>query len=228
MKSTSVAARLGDMWLAQCDAEQVRASRVCVEALLENFAHVPRDFEPRMVGCMATPGSGKSTLMGRLASHLGTGWVRHDFDIVMNALDGYHDDVVRYGSVEAMKRWEIVARGYGYHILDALVQHKIDVLFDHSNANRDHPELWQWIKAQGYSTFLVKPEVPVEVATARLQARFEQDGRYVPLEYIPERKALLDELEPTYRGIVDKVIAFDNTGPLDEARVQWVMAEMGR
>src|SRR5262249_14951364 len=86
---------------------------------------------PRMIHMCGIPGSGKTTYT--------TAWLERNnsfavvqFDNVLECLSGYRRDRDELGPIEAFARWELPARAIGYHCLQALVENRRHIIFDHS------------------------------------------------------------------------------------------------
>lgn len=157
---------------------------------------------PRLIHLCGIPGSGKSRYAEQFL--LGdTNFALVQFDGVMANLAGYKRDCVTIGLIEAFKVWELPARAIGYHLLQALLENKRNVLFDHSASFRDHLDLIEVVKGWGYVVEMHYLDCPPTVAWERVRAREAVIQRHTPERYIWDRLALLEELIPLYRQKVD-------------------------
>lgn len=101
--------------------------------------------QPLMVHLCGIPGAGKTTYAEKwIAKYHEFSLVQ--FDGVMEQLAGYQKDKENLGIEEAFVRWELPARAVGYHLLQALVAKRRNILFDHSAASDLHLDLIDAVK----------------------------------------------------------------------------------
>ncbi|CAN5411505.1 hypothetical protein BH11CYA1_BH11CYA1_36860 [soil metagenome] len=161
--------------------------------------------KPLMIHMCGIPGSGKTTYATKfLQDHNYFSLVQ--FDTIMESLAGYQKEREEHGIEQAFSRWELPARAIGYHLLQALVEAKRNVFFDHSATNRKHIDLISAVKAEGYLVEMHFIECSVAEATRRVKERETKLQRHTPLGLIGERNQLLKELLPQYELLVDKFI----------------------
>lgn len=161
--------------------------------------------EPLFIHMCGIPGSGKTSYTQHFLKSNGS-FNLVQFDSIMESLTGYQQDCQDYGIEEAFQRWELPARAIGYHLLQNLVEGKRNIFFDHSATNREHPDLIKNVKKHGYQVEMHFIDCSVKEATKRVKARQATIRRHTPLNLISERKELLEELLPHYKGIVDKFL----------------------
>ncbi len=160
---------------------------------------------PQFVHMCGIPGAGKTTYVEKwLLQNQGYSCVQ--FDSVMEQLSGYRADLRERGSAPAFASWELPARAIGYHLLQALVDSSRNILFDHSATNRMHVDLIGAVKRRNYSTHMHYIQCSPATAMERIKSREKITGRHTPEALIYEREALLQELLPLYRRLVDRFV----------------------
>lgn len=157
---------------------------------------------PKLIHLCGIPGSGKSTYAQQFLL-VNTNFALVQFDGVMANLAGYKRDCICTGLIDAFKAWEAPARAIGYHLLQALLENKRNVLFDHSASFRNHLDLIGIVKGWGYIVEMHYLDCPPAMASERVRVREAVIQRHTPEHYIWERLALLEELIPLYRRQVD-------------------------
>ncbi len=167
--------------------------------------------DPHFVHLCGIPGSGKSSYAKkRLSKSPELNLV--SFDAIMHELSGYRLDATS-NLKRAFQKWEIPARTIGYHLLNSLIQHNRNVLFDHSAAFEEHLLLIQHLRQLGYSLEMVYLECSPELALQRVRARQKNTLQYTPEEIVWQRYELLQVLTPRYRELVDEFHSIDaNSG----------------
>jgi predicted ABC-type ATPase len=124
----------------------------------------------------------------------------------MESLSRYQNDKSQLGLVEAFSRWELPARAIGYHLLQALVENNRSIFFDHSASSILHLELIRKLKGKGYKVEMHYLPCDPHIAVKRVQEREKIIQRHTPEKLIWEREALLKELIPQYRLLVDSFV----------------------
>jgi predicted ABC-type ATPase len=157
---------------------------------------------PRFIHMCGIPGSGKTTYTKNFMTE-NPHFALVQFDSIMESLPGYQFMLEVVGPRQAFAHYELPARTIGYRLLNELVQRRQHVFFDHSAANRAHLGLLQALKEQGYEVEMRYLECHPHEAIKRVQKRFSESSRHIPEELIWERAALLEELLPLYRQLVN-------------------------
>ena len=120
------------------------------------------------------------------------------FDAIMEALSGYQADY-SLDRENAFLRWELPARFLGYRLLLLGLRNGWPILFEHSNALREHVDLYKKIKSLGYRIHMVCIDATPEMVIKRLARR----NRFFPEEQVKKRWDCLIDLLPEYQKIVD-------------------------
>jgi predicted ABC-type ATPase len=160
---------------------------------------------PKLIHLCGIPGAGKTTYTNFFLKQ-NAHFALVQFDGVMEKLSGYHEALARFGSAHAFKQFELPARIIGYHLLQALVDNRRDVFFDHGALNRQHVQLLKAVSDRSYSVEMHYIECSLEVAFDRIGIREQSEGRHTPREIVSERHALLQELLPVYKELVAKFV----------------------
>ena len=137
--------------------------------LAEKTASVPSSDHPVLINLSGLPASGKTYRSEKLRAK------RPDllyigFDEIMESLSEYKKDFA-VSPQKAFERWELPARWAGYRLLEKAVENRLPVLFEHSNANPKHLELYKNIIKEGYSVEIRFINAPPETVIPRLQKR---------------------------------------------------------
>jgi predicted kinase len=157
---------------------------------------------PKLIHLCGIPASGKSTYAQQFLLD-NTNFALVQFDSIMANLVGYKRDCATSGLVNAFQVWELPARAIGYHLLQALLENKRNVLFDHTASFRNHLDLIDKVKEWGNVVEMHYLDCPPAVALERVRAREAAIQRHTPEHYIWDRCQLLEELIPLYRLKVD-------------------------
>ena len=168
-------------------------------------ASVPQA-KPTLVHLCGIPGAGKTTY-ARAWHQVNPGFALVQFDSIMESLQGYRADHANLGLVAAFANWELPARVIGYHLLQALVSAKRNVLFDHSAAALTHLPLLERVKEAGYVIEMHHVQCATAEALSRIQRRELVDMRHTPPALVHERFDLLNDLVPQYKKIVDRFVS---------------------
>ena len=155
------------------------------------------------------PGSGK-TLLSQM--HRGDNYLYVSFDMIMEQLGGYRQDLEVLGAAKAFENWEIFARVAGYELLRRAVAKRLNIVLEHSGVNAAHVELFKKLKELGYTTEINFTRCDAELAHTRVAEREKIAKRHTPRHLIEERAAALEEYMAVYQGIADKVRIFDTCG----------------
>jgi predicted kinase len=170
--------------------------------------------KPRLVHLCGIPGSGKSTYAG-LYINQNTSFCRVQFDGVMEGLKGYQNDKIELGLIKAFNLWELPARAIGYHLFQALMEGRRNVLFDHSASSADHLTIIDLTKTKGYEVEMHRLNCSPEEAAERVRIREQIIQRYTPEKLIWDRDKLLSELVPLYMAKVDRFLNVKVSQTLD-------------
>lgn len=199
------------------DFEDVRGDlhEEAVAIIKSALARSAASLSPTLIHLCGIPGAGKTTYASKWmkGSNQQTLFACLQFDTVMEKLSGYQRDKARLGLVEAFRLWELPARAVGYQLLQALIDNKRNVLFDHSATNRSHIDLIAAVKDRGYSVEMHYIQCTPADAAIRVRQREALIERHTPEHFIYERHESLQELLPVYRHLVDKFIdvSFEET-----------------
>jgi predicted kinase len=150
---------------------------------------------------------GKSTLLRLLKEEgiLPADALFLEFDKVMETIPGYQSDKAILGNEQAFKNWEIPARLMGYDLLEAALNNKSHIVFDNTGSRSDHVDLLRHAKEHlDYTIVMIDVLCSPETAIARAAQR----DRYMPPEYIYERKKAVDALRPAYRAIAHDYMVY--------------------
>ena len=93
----------------------------------------------------------------------------------------------------------VPARFLGYRLLLLGLRNGWPILFEHSNALREHVDLYKKIKSLGYRIHMVCIDATPEMVIKRLARR----NRFFPEEQVKKRWDCLIDLLPEYQKIVD-------------------------
>jgi predicted ABC-type ATPase len=165
----------------------------------------PQAVHPTLVHLCGIPGSGKSTYALDYRLHK-PNFVLVQFDAVMESLPSYQQDLLNFGPTVAFQHWEIPARAIGYHLLQALLENRRCVLFDHSAANQSHTLLIDKVKNWGYRVEMHYLACSSQLAVERIHRRQELTNRHTPESLVHDRQRLLVDLVALYRQQVDSFL----------------------
>ena len=168
-------------------------------ALTDGLARAAAGQErPVFIAMLGVPGAGKSSLTAALELCM-PDLACVSFDRLMAALPDYQI-LAQEDKAAAFARYELPARMAGYRLLRLLLAKRANLVFDHGGADRRHPELLRFAKAQGYLVAVAAFSTPPDDARRRIAARA---GRHTPLAYVDERARLLADLRADYRALAD-------------------------
>ena len=154
---------------------------------------------PYLINISGIPCAGKSTLSQKILNQ-NPFLLYISFDEIMESLSLYQNDYKSHGQEYAFKKWEIPARYLGYKLLQTSIKNNYPILFEHSNANTLHIDLYRWIKNQGYYLEIRFINIDIDSAEERSKKR----NRYMPLEIIKERYEQLQKINLKLQLIADK------------------------
>lgn len=174
------------------------SARIIKSALDTSVAHD----SPKLLHLCGIPGAGKTTYAKRWLAE-NPDFVLVQFDSIMESLEGYRADFATRGLVAAFGQWELPARTIGYHLLQALIDSRRNVLFDHSAAAVKHMALLEKVKALGYFVEMHHVQCELNEALERIKKREIEDKRHTPKALVYERLSLLKDLLPKYQSIAD-------------------------
>lgn len=168
-------------------------------AVAERFKAAAQSSErPLLINISGLPGAGKTFIARRLLQQK-PNWVYISFDELMEALPAYRAEAA-VNPETAFRRWEIPARFAGYSLLKECVERRLSILFEHSNANSAHLDLYRKIMTKGYEVEIRFIDAPPELVLPRVAAR----PRFFPPEGVTERWKLLRCLLPEYQKTVTR------------------------
>lgn len=194
--------------------DDVRADLIphCAELIDKALSQsVPKD-APILIHMCGIPGSGKTTYTHKYLEN-NDSFSLVQFDSVMESLPGYRSDKESLGPVDAFSRWELPARSIGYHLLQALIENRRDIFFDHSGTARQHIDLIRVVKNSGYTVEMHFIDCLPELAAKRVLVREKLIQRHTPPSLIYERHELLKGLLPVYQGLVDNFVQVYSESP---------------
>jgi predicted ABC-type ATPase len=168
----------------------------------ETLRQRPAREKPTLIHMLGIPGSGKTTYVGGFVEKT-PGYTVVQFDTVMESLSGYRHDCAELGAAEAFRRWELKARTIGYHLLQACLERRVDVIFDHGALFHSHVELLRKARRLGYRIEMHFCPLSPKIALERVARRERLIQRHTPESLIFERQEVLLELLPVYRELVD-------------------------
>lgn len=170
------------------------------DILIQNYLQQAiAEKHPKIVHMLGIPGAGKTTY---LKSYPYQNAVLIGFDDIMESLPCYQADKQSQGVEQAFKNWEVPAREIGYEILFQAIENRMNIIFDNGGSRSDHIELLAEMKNQGYEVTVIHLPITQELARERAARR----ERNLPLEYIPQRMALIESLIPRYKDVANAFI----------------------
>lgn len=187
------------------EAKTLIESIVCSSNTIHSTNNEPCRKAPTMIHMCGIPGSGKTTYTSQFLSE-NQNYSLVQFDTIMESLSGYQQDREAHGLAEAFRRWELPARAIGYHLLQALVDNERNIFFDHSATNRQHLALIQAVRERGYVVEMHYIDCSPAEASLRVIEREQRIKRHTPPALIHERHEMLQELVPSYEGLVDRFV----------------------
>lgn len=168
--------------------------RAAVKRALAGVRPVDR---PRLINVCGLPASGKSAVCKAIKAERPE-LLYISFDALMEELPVYLAEHLK-DRRKSFERWEIPARFAGYQLLKQAVRHKLPILFEHSNADPRHVELYQKIRQAGYTVDIRYIDAAPDLVLPRLASR----ERFFSPERTRERAAILSELLPDLRRTAD-------------------------
>lgn len=150
------------------------------------FSNIKPSDNPEIIIIAGGPGSGKTTFRKKSLKML-KNFHLHDMDEVIIRLEGYKNDVKKYGKLKAFSKWWPVA----YKTVNQLVQyafaHNFNVIYDRTcctekSLNDLHDAvLNKKYKAKMYAFYVLE-----KVALDRAKQRARKENRAVPPETVRE------------------------------------------
>lgn len=121
------------------------------------------------------------------------------FDLIMEKIPEYQNEY-KFNPELAFNHWELPARYLGYYILFKAIYLGYPVLFEHSNANINHIDLYRNIKDYYYkmSIFFINAE------PCLVLPRLNKRKRFFPNNRILERWDKISQINPILEKIVHK------------------------
>ncbi len=170
----------------------------------QKLSSVEKVDQPTLIHMLGIPGCGKSTFIKQNAKKF-DGYLIIGFDAIMEALPQYHEDVLKLGSVEAFKKWEIPARIAGYELLVRAINKRVNIVLDHGGSPACHVELMKNVKKYcGYKTVIYELSCKVDEAIRRVRIREMRTKRHTPENMIRQRYNLLKDRGFEYMREVDE------------------------
>lgn len=157
--------------------------------------------QPHFLHLCGIPGSGKSTYAAnwmKLHPH----YYLVQFDSIMENLPGYKS-LAKHSPQQAFHEFELPARAVGYKLLQALLEARRSILFDHSACNRSHPALIKTLLERGFTVEMHYLPCSTQLACSRVSQR--ANIRHTLHSLVHERAELLEELLPIYRSLTNVV-----------------------
>lgn len=179
------------------------------EALINKYLQAASSQEhPILMHMAGIPGAGKTTF------YHSRPWPEHvfiAFDDIMENIEAYKQDRLKFGNAEAFSRWELPARVIGYELLCRAVKAHKNIFFDNGASSNAHLHLMKNIKSFGYGSEMYYISCSLETAIERAARREKEINRHIPVETIRQRyqKTLANVKE--YQKIVDKFYHFDSS-----------------
>lgn len=164
---------------------------------------------PAMFSMAGIPGSGKSTIISRLALQgvLPENAYTHNPDNVMESLPQYKNDYERIGKVAAREKWELYARSIAEeYLFVAAVGRRLNIIIDMGFAREGIFELAQMAIREGYSLEVLFVFCSVAEAIRRANER----GRHVSEETIQQRAVFLRDNMFRIGELASRVKCVDN------------------
>jgi len=157
----------------------VETADALIDSYLKGMSSV---INPVILHMLGIPGSGKTMYV---REHSVPNAIVITFDGIMDKLQEYQDNKVFQEGKSSFLKWELCASEIGYELLFRCINNRFNIVFDHSGSRLDHVELLIHLKRkEGYQIKIVNLLIDETLAVERAAAR----DRYLPPEYIPERK----------------------------------------
>ncbi|MCQ2965237.1 MAG: ATP-binding protein [Alphaproteobacteria bacterium] len=154
--------------------------------LLSNHLLKKKEF----VNIAGLPASGKSFWAKKFLEK-NPEYVYISFDLIMEKFPEYQNDF-KLNPKLAFNRWELPARYLGYYLLFKAIYLGYPVLFEHSNSNINHIDLYKSIKSFYYNMSIFFINATPDIVISRLNTR----KRFFPKERILERWDLIKRINP--------------------------------
>jgi predicted ABC-type ATPase len=162
---------------------------------------------------MGAPASGKSSVVGDLVDET---WVRVDPDSVKEQLPEYKDAIKASAKDAALMSHE-ESSYVSKQIRDKAIAEGYPVMVDGTGRNpASYESLIDKFHANGYQVRLIMADLDEETGLARMKARAEDVGRYVPESFV---KDSYRNIPGNFEGIAKKADAFalfDTRGAIAE------------
>jgi predicted ABC-type ATPase len=168
---------------------------------------------PTLYAVAGSPASGKSSFvqLGIQNGFLPSSAFLHDCDDTMAGIEEYRSDVKHFGSAEAFRRWELVAREKAELDLQHAIELGLDVIYDRSCAlPSSYLFLKNLVASKNYRIVLHVMSVERDRAISRSNLREKDTGRHVPLEALQERLKGISTLWPSYLAFTSEATLYDN------------------
>lgn len=177
-----------------------------INEILNN--HISQD-KPIFIHMLGIPGAGKTTYMNNNKECF-KDFLFLDFDMVMERLPEYREDVKKLGSVEAFSKWCIPARIAGYEVLLQAIKKRLNIFFDHGGSPFLHVKLLEEVKKFGYKVKIVYIKCDIDTAIKRVKEREKNTLRHTPEKMIIDRELLIKERVEQFKEIADEFVEMDN------------------
>lgn len=165
--------------------------------------------KPIFIHMLGIPGAGKTTYMNNNKENF-KDFLFLDFDMVMEKLPEYKDDIKTLGLVESFNKWQIPARIAGYEVLLQAIKKKLNIFFDHGGSPFLHVKMLEEVKKLGYRVKIVYIKCDIDTAIKRVKEREKITLRHTPEKMIIDREPLIKERVEQFKKIADEFIEVDS------------------
>lgn len=152
---------------------------------------------PELINVSGLPASGKSFHIRELMKMKEyESYLYISFDEIMESFSDYQQAYLK-DREKAFCVWELLARYLGYELLKKGIENRYSILFEHSNSETKHIDLYKEIVSEGYSVCIKYIEATPEIVLDRLKKR----ERFFPEQQVYERWSVLQCLIPELKSI---------------------------
>jgi predicted ABC-type ATPase len=171
---------------------------------------------------MGAPASGKSSIVGDVVDER---WVRVDPDAIKEQLPEY-ETAIEAGAKNAAKMAHEESSYLARQIRGRAIAEGYPVMIDGTGRNaKSHEDLIDKLHAHGYEVHLVMADLDEETGIARMKARAEDVGRYVPDNIVIESYRTIPGNFERIAQKADTFRLFDTRGA--SAKLVWSRDEAG-
>ena len=180
------------------------------EKIINNSLNTKQTQEkPVFIHMLGIPGAGKTTFLHDNLNKF-KDYLLLDFDVLMEQLPEYKQDVKNTGLIESFNKWQIPARIAGYELLLRAIKKRVNIFFDHGGSPLLHVKLLEEIKNIGYYIKVFYIDCDVDIAIHRTKEREKYTLRHTPEELIIQRKPLIEQRVSQFKKIADEFIEINN------------------